>query len=92
MKTEPKLVIEPAKNSVDVKSMVEEDNVPVLSDTILLPERRLPDLDFPENLKYHTGYNCYLAHEKKTVRNNNIKIESIFKTFLIPVSSVTLST
>lgn len=75
MKTESKLLdIEPANNSIDDTYMVEQDiNLPVSSGSILLPKRRLPELDFPDNLKYHTGYNCYLAHKKNTVRNNNIK-------------------
>jgi len=69
IKTEPKpLVIEPAQEDpVDDKSMVEDNSVPVLSDIILLPKRRLPILEFPDNLKYHTGYNCYLVHEKNTL-------------------------
>jgi len=74
VKPEPKpVVIEPATISIDDRSMVEDENVPVPIDTILLPKRRLPDLEFPDNLKYHTGYNCYLVHEKNTVRNSNIK-------------------
>lgn len=71
VKPEPKpLVIEPAIIAIDDKSMVEEENKPVPIDTILLPKRRLPDLEFPDNLKFHTGYNCYLVHEKNTVRNS----------------------
>lgn len=78
-KIEPKpLVIKPDKVPIDDKSMVEDENVPVPIDTILLPKRRLPDLEFPDNLKYHTGYNCYLAHEKNSVRNNNIKYKAFF--------------
>lgn len=66
--TEPKpLVTEPAENSIDVKSMVEDNNVPVPNEPILLPKRRLPDLEFPDILKHHTGYNCYLANEKNSV-------------------------
>jgi len=72
VKLEPKpLVIEPAIITIDDKSMVENENVPVPIDTILLPKRRLPDLEFPDNLKFHTGYNCYLVHEKNTVRNSS---------------------
>lgn len=74
VKTEPKPAVEETeKNSIDdnEKSMVEDDNVPLPSDTIRLPKRRLPDLEFPNNLKYHTGYNCHLAHER-VVRNNII--------------------
>ncbi|XP_015365006.1 PREDICTED: male-specific lethal 3 homolog [Diuraphis noxia] len=68
IKPEPKpLVIEPAIIAIDDKSMVEDENVPVPIDTILLPKRRLPDLEFPDNLKFHTGYNCYLVHEKNTL-------------------------
>lgn len=81
VRTEPKpLVIEPdiVPLPINDKSMVEDENVPVPIDTILLPKRRLPDLEFPDNLKYHTGYNCYLAHEKNTVRNNNIKYKPFF--------------
>ncbi|XP_060873965.1 male-specific lethal 3 homolog [Metopolophium dirhodum] len=62
---EPKpLVIEPALISIDDESMVKDENVPVTIDTILLPERRLPDLEFPDNLKSHIEYNCYLVREK----------------------------
>lgn len=72
VKSEPKpLVLEPAIIPIDDKSMVEEENIPVPFDTILLPKRRLPDLEFPDNLKFHTGYNCYLAHEKNSVRNSS---------------------
>lgn len=81
VKTESKLLdIEPANNSIDDTYMVEKDNIyfPASSDSILLPKRKLPELDFPDNLKYHTGYNCYLAHEKNTVRNNNIKFQLFF--------------
>lgn len=82
VKTEPKpLVIEPdiVPLPINDKSMVEDENLPVPIDTILLPKRRLPDLEFPDNLKYHTGYNCYLTHEKNTVRNNNnIKYKPFF--------------
>ncbi|CAH1724149.1 male-specific lethal 3 homolog [Aphis gossypii] len=70
VKTEPKpLVIEPdiVPLPINDKSMVEDENLPVPIDTILLPKRRLPDLEFPDNLKYHTGYNCYLTHEKNTL-------------------------
>lgn len=74
MKTEskPAVILEPEINPINEKSMVEDDNIPVPSDTILLPKRKLPDLEFPDNLKYHTGFNCYLAHEKNTVRTNYI--------------------
>lgn len=72
VKLEPKLLaIEPAVITIDEPSMVENENVPVPIDTILLPKRRLPDLEFPDNLKYHTGYNCYLVHQKNTVRNSS---------------------
>lgn len=37
------------------------------SDTVLLPKRRLPDLNFPNNLKFHTGFNCHLGHTKNMV-------------------------
>lgn len=70
LKTETKPVVldlEVEINPINEKPMVEDDNIPVPSDTILLPKRRLPNLEFPDNLKYHTGYNCYLAHEKNTV-------------------------
>lgn len=78
MKTESKTVnLETELNPINEKPMVEDNNVPVPSNTILLPKRRLPDLEFPDNLKYHTGYNCYLAHEKNTVRMNNIELQSI---------------
>lgn len=101
MKTEPKPAVEePEKNSIDdnEKSMVEDDNVPLPNDTIRLPKRRLPDLEFPNNLKYHTGYNCHLAHER-IVRNNIIVIRFclhfVYSNFLIIsilVGSVTLPT
>jgi len=64
-------VIEPARISIDDKSMVEDKNVPVPIDTILLPERRLSDLEFPDNLKSHTEYNYYLVREKNKVRNSS---------------------
>lgn len=73
VKTEHKPVVEPENNSLDVESMVEDNNVPVPGNTILLPKRILPDLDFPDNLKYETGYNCHLAHDKKIVRNIHIE-------------------
>lgn len=65
-------------DSMDDTSIVEDDSVPVSSDSILLPKRRLPELDFPDNLKYHTGYNCYLANEKNSVRNISIKFKLLF--------------
>jgi len=65
------LVVEPAIISIDGKSMVEDENVPVPIDTILLPKKRLPDLEFPDYLKYHTEYNYYLVREKNTVRNSS---------------------
>jgi len=102
LKLEPKsLIIEPANNSVDGKSMVEDDNVPARSDTILLPKRKLPELDFPDNLKYHIGYNCHLAHEKNTVSSIMYQLYiciyfflcfTNFPTNTILVDSVTLST
>jgi len=88
LKPEPKsLIIEPANNSVDVKSMVEDDNVPARSDTILLPKRRLPELDFPDNLKYHIGYNCHLVHEKNTVSSIMYQLYiDIYGFFLLLIS------
>lgn len=58
------LAIEPA---------VEEHNEEIIIDDAIneLPERKLPNLDFPDILKHHTGYNCHLVHDKNTVRNNN---------------------
>lgn len=93
-KLEPKpLVIEPVTISIDEKSMVEDENipvpepepepVPVPNNTKLLPKRRLPGLEIPENLKYHTGYNCFLAHENNTVRNSYIKINLFFFFYLL---------
>ncbi|XP_050429645.1 male-specific lethal 3 homolog isoform X2 [Adelges cooleyi] len=68
IRVEPKAVIEPVRNSEEEAALVDEinkeDEIQVPSDSILLPKRKLPDLEFPENLKYHTGYNCHLAHEK----------------------------
>ncbi|XP_025415607.1 male-specific lethal 3 homolog [Sipha flava] len=69
VKTEskPVVILEPEINPINEKSMIEDDIIPVPSDTILLPKRKLPILEFPDNLKYHTGLNCYLAHEKNTL-------------------------
>lgn len=68
IKTEPKpLVIKPDIVPIDDKSMVEDKNVPLPINTILLPKRRLPDLEFPNYLQYYLGYDCYLGHEKNTL-------------------------
>lgn len=60
-----------SEDSADETPTLEEENVTVPNDTILRPKRRLPELDFPENLKFHVGYSCFLTHEKNKVRNNN---------------------
>jgi hypothetical protein len=77
VKTEskPVVILEPEINPINEKSMIEDDIIPVPSDTILLPKRKLPILEFPDNLKYHTGLNCYLAHEKNTVRTDYIQLQ-----------------
>lgn len=74
-KSETKSAIESPKKSpkkeTSKKSMVESNGSSLEysdSDTILLPKRRLPDLNFPKNLKYHTGYNCYLTHNMNMVK------------------------
>lgn len=38
------------------------ENVPELSDMILLPKRKLPKLDFPDNLKLFVEYTCRLVY------------------------------
>lgn len=60
-----------SEDSADETSTVEEENLLVPIDTILRPKRKLPELNFPEDLNFHVGYSCYLTHEKNKVRNNN---------------------
>lgn len=59
-----------SEESADETSTVEEDDVVLPSNEISLPKRRLPELNFSDDLRFHMGYNCYLTHEKKTVRYN----------------------
>jgi len=63
--------MEPSIISIDDKSIVEYENVPVPIDKILLPARTLPDLEFPDNLKSHTEDNRNLVREKNKVRNSS---------------------
>lgn len=68
------VAIEPVENPVDEESMVEDviEPLPSIPNVIIrLPKRKLPDLDMPDILKYHTGYNCHLVYEKNAVRNSN---------------------
>lgn len=66
MKPELKsLVAELAIISID-NSLVEDDNI-LEHNSLVLPERGFPDMEFPDNLKRFTGYDCYLVHKKNNV-------------------------
>lgn len=48
--------------------MAEEENDVLVSDRVLPSKRKLPDLEFPDGLKYYNGYNGNLVFEKNLVR------------------------
>lgn len=48
--------------------MAEEENDVLVSDKVLLPKRKLPDLEFPDDIQYYTGHNCHLVVENNFVR------------------------
>lgn len=71
IKTEPKPPVveeEPPEDPVDDESTVEEP-IPVPSDVVFLPKRRVLGLDIPNGVRTKIGHGCYLAHEHNNVRN-----------------------